>query len=612
MTSENPFSPAFARSTFLETVGGGEVLRRLDAGLGARESFLLLTGASGVGKTTLVHEAIARWDSRVTAAFLAYPMLTAMELLEEIVLRFGGEPADGASRPRLMACLERSLTNIAGRGQTAMIVVDAAHRLPPESLDELHLLVNAVQQARLSLEVLLIGSPELEALIEGPTLTALRERLSVRAKLEPLSPGETRRYLRHRVSVVGDDGATLFPRKVCLEVAALTGGVPRRINTLVGEALRIARDAEARTISLEHLRTATDTLAGTMPARVSDEPDDEESAPSPNLMDVIPDAKAKTPILVPESSLAPSMRSTPAAVEPTAHPPKRESAHSRLEMSFAEEADPPAPPASHDPDEWVSRFVGDQGPIQIGSQAMAMSASAVESEWEHEQQPASNAARPPTVDEAQPTPPSEERVQRWISHRNSTRVITYSLVAIAMFSVIALVIRVRLQTSEEKRQVLAGANTVGSRASVEAVSDPRRAAVINVASRRAVRDSVRSTRRYTLAVGEFSDLQAAFDERDRIHVLTRMDTWVVPASDSAGPHRIVLGVYRSPERAQNAARMLLRSRTLPAATVVALPKRGARQYRIRSPHRGAGTPPPAADSAQDRGVEAEPPAAPDL
>lgn len=579
---ENPFSPAFERSAFLETVGGREVLRRLDAGLGAREPFLLLTGESGAGKTALVHEAIARWDSRVTAVFLAYPSLTAKELLEEIVLRFGGEPADGASRPRLMACLERSLTDIAGRGQTAMIVVDAAQRLLPESLDELHLLVNAVQQARLSFEVLLMGTPELEALIDSPTLAALRERLSVRVKLEPLSPGETRRYLRHRVSVAGEDGATLIPRKICLEIAALTGGVPRRINTLAGEALRIAREAQARTISVEHLRAATDALAGKMAARASDEPDEEERAPSPNSIDVLLEPKAKTPILVPEPSAARPTRSTPAAVEPTAHPAKRESANFRSETSHAGEAALPVVPASHDLGEWVSRFVGDQGPIRIGSQVMAMSNSAADPDRGH--RAAFDAARPRTMDEAPSTPPPQGRARPRTSNGNGSRVFTYALVTIAMFLGVALVIRAGLRTSGEKHQVVADAISSVSRPSVVAVSEPRRAAVIT-ASKPAASDSRRladqaimgPTRRYTLAVGEFSDLKAAFDERDRLHLLTGMDTWVVPAADELAPHRIVLGIYRSQERAQTAARMLLDSRTLAAATVVALPERSARQ-----------------------------------
>ena len=90
-------------------------------------------------------------------------------------------------------------------------------------------------------------------------------------------------------------------------------------------------------------------------------------------------------------------------------------------------------------------------------------------------------------------------------------------------------------------------------------------------------DSVRSTRRYTLAVGEFSDKQAAFDVRDRLHVMTGMDTWVVSAASDSGPHRIILGVYSSQERAQAAAKMLLGNHTLVSATVVVLPKPSARQ-----------------------------------
>ena len=159
---------------------------------------------------------------------------------------------------------------------------------------------------------------------------------------------------------------------------------------------------------------------------------------------------------------------------------------------------------------------------------------------------------------------------------------TYSLVAIAICSVIAFVIRVQLLTSGE---MAADATMAGSRASVAAASEQRSAVVITGTSRTAVSDSGRvadraarnSTQKYTLALGELSDLQAAFEERDRIHVLTGMETWVVPAADNSGPHRIVLGIYRSPEREQAVARMLLSSRTLTAATVVVLPKREARQ-----------------------------------
>ena len=277
MTPEAPFAPVHSRQSFLETPGGGGVLRRLDDGLGAREPFLLLTGDPGTGKTAIVHEAVARWGSRVTAAFLAYPALTGAEFLEEIVRRFGAEPADGASRSKLVACVERSLADIAGRGQIAVLVVDDAHNLSLELLEELRLLVNAAQQARLPLEVLLVGLPALETRLSQPAIAALRQRVSIHAKLEPLSPLETRRYLHHRVTAAGGDGPTLFSRKTCREIAARTHGVPRQINALAAEALRVAQVWGDQTVGVEHVQTAAAALGGFAPTGAAEDSDDADS-----------------------------------------------------------------------------------------------------------------------------------------------------------------------------------------------------------------------------------------------------------------------------------------------------------------------------------------------
>jgi cell division protein FtsN len=80
---------------------------------------------------------------------------------------------------------------------------------------------------------------------------------------------------------------------------------------------------------------------------------------------------------------------------------------------------------------------------------------------------------------------------------------------------------------------------------------------------------------FTIEVGGYLDLQTAIDERDRMQLLTGFEGWVIPADDGQ-KHRVVVGAYRNRTRAQNAANMLLRSRTLPRATVVPLPPREQR------------------------------------
>jgi len=606
---DSPFSPAFSRQSFLETAGAADALRRLEAGLGAREPFLLLTGEPGTGKTTLVHEAIARWEGRVAVAPLAYPALTGAELLEEIVRRFGGEVPDGASRPKLVACLEGALARIAGQGQVAMVVVDDAQKLSAELLEELRLLAGAAQQAGRSLEVLLAGLPALEALLEDPALDALRQRVSVRARLEPLPAGETRRYLRHRVDAAGGDGAALFPRKSCNEVVGLTLGVPRRINALASEALRLAREAGAEAVSPEHVRAAAASLWGEAAARVvptRDEEDESEkvspaSAPAPAPS---PGKEAKRG-LAGERPAAPKATAPPAptaaappprvaAGPPAAAQPPRAAAPAPLDD--ADVAPRPAP-THHDPNEWVARFIGDKGPIQIGSQAgghFTPLREPFESAGEGGPAPAGGASPsggPKPRSRAVSLPSARPR-----RRRGGLRVATYATLAgCAVIAAVVLLARTRGgPTASPARTAVAVADSQAApakgapRATRTATSAPIVTVVRPPSARAATGERpaaaapaakpVSPTGRWTVEVASAYDLQSAFDERDRIEELVGIEGWVVPAPEgSSAPHRIVLGIYRAHGRANAAAKMLTSSRTLPAARVVPLPRRSERR-----------------------------------
>ena len=537
MNSSNPFSPLLTPQAFFETLACGEALHLLGEGLGAREPFVLITGDAGVGKSALANQAIARWGERVTAAHLAFPALTGTELLEEILRRFGAEPPQGSSHPALIARLEAVFAEIAGRGQAAIMVVEDAHLLAPDAFEEYRLLANAAQQARRPLEVMLIGLPALELRLEEPALVAIRQRVSVRVQLAPLSAGDTRRFIRHRLAAAGADQANLFTRKLCDEIAAQSGGVPRRINALAAEALRRAHFPQpAQKVALG-------------------------SAPVPD--------QAAASDSVPQPPTWPKIEPVEAMAAPAS-----------------------APPTHHDPNEWVARFLGDKGPVQIGSLATPRAT------WSPEESaPLDVSSAGPRAAPAPRSPSRSHGVSRRPRPRgaNELRLVTsVALAALVVVSATLLGLRAsgKARSQATKSEVAAVGSSAASRGIEVTASRANRASSTNSSAdapaatpveaappAAAAKSATASPReRYTIQVSLRTDPQTASDERYRLQELTGIEGWVVPAAGGeAEQFTVVLGMFRSRERAQSAADALISTRTLEQVAVVPMPPRKLRQ-----------------------------------
>jgi type II secretory pathway predicted ATPase ExeA len=611
VTSDSPFAPVLARQFFLETLGAAEALRRLDDGLGAREPFLLITGDPGTGKSTLVNQAITRWGPRVSAAYLAYPAATNAELLEQILQRFGATVPEGASRPKLVASVENALADIAGRGQVAVIVVDDAHHLSAALLEELRLLVNAAHQARRPLEIMLVGLPALEATIDDPALEALRQRIAVRAKLQPLSPGETRRYIRHRIAATGDDRSNLFPRKTCAEIAVLSHGVPRQINALAGEALRLARDAGHPTVDPSHVRAAVAALSGVLPKDEREDGVDLGSeASSSAIPATLPTAKPTAtsseqpspaqsakpaappgpkPIAASSEKPSPAQGAKPAA-PPSAKPTAAPSAKPSIKPVDPAAASAPVPVTSQDAREWVARFIGDKGPLQIGSQVMA-SRGAPSASWGSFESEAGDPDLAQFGDaSAEPRKRASDGEPRSRHGRGGALrlVTTVSLVCIALAALVMIGLRATGGAQKGATSGSSGAKTASlapqrqSGGAAGAAAKDSKSTPVEDDTKRADRASEPATSRpeppYTLDTGGRLDLETAYDERERIQALTGIEGWVVPIDEpGADKYHVVLGIFRSYSRARSAAAMLTRSKTLSSVTVITLPPRTSRQ-----------------------------------
>ncbi len=630
MTAERPFAPSHSRESFVETRSGREILDRLGDGLGAREPFLLLTGEPGTGKTALVHEALARWGSRVTAAVLAFPALAGCELLEEIVRRFGVEPPEGASRSRLVACFESVVAEIAGRGQVAVLVVDDAHDLPAELLEELRLLVNAALQASRPIEVLLVGLPALEARLADPALPALGQRVSVRASTTALSSAETLRYLHHRVTAVGGDGPGLFSRRTSREIAALAHGVPRRIDALAGEALRLTRAAGQPTVSPEQVRAAALALWGAAAAsRATAASDADPAGAPPARSERRPDGKGRASTAAAAGAPAVASAAAPPVApgivtvaaplaQPASGPAVIPAAGTRHDDAAAPRHVPPAP---QDAKEWVARFVGSSGPLQISSRAF------VESKWapEPSDAPALESAPTPTAPEVESAPipaaskgprPRRARLLRAPSRsrRGRRAHVPAAAALIAIVAVVAVGAILRWGGCARRAARAAGSATTPMAPGVQAPGAVAAAAagsgaplvtrVVRAAPRADQRGATSLSpkpgaarapaggpgaaspasleaddqRRYTIDVGAYLDLERALLNRDRLRSRMRIEGWVVTSGTGGEEsHRIVLGVFRTPERATAAAHVLLADDAVTEAQVIPLPPRRLRR-----------------------------------
>jgi len=232
-----------------------EALAHLLYGIEEGEGFISVTGEVGTGKTTLCRTLLERLDGDLELAFLFNPSRTALELLQSICAEFD-LPAEGLTRRSLMTQLDAFLVEQKKQGRRVLLIIDEAQTLTENTLEQVRLLSNLETSREKLIQILLLGQPELDRKLDERGLRQLRQRISVRWKLEPLSPTETRAYVRHRLSVAAGEPKDLFSESALREVHRRTGGIPRLVNQLCDRALLAGYAARAAQIRPALVRAA--------------------------------------------------------------------------------------------------------------------------------------------------------------------------------------------------------------------------------------------------------------------------------------------------------------------------------------------------------------------
>jgi general secretion pathway protein A len=246
-----------------------EALAHLLYGIGSGGGFVLLTGEIGAGKTTVCRCFIEQIPANCRLAYIFNPKLTVEELLQTICDEFHVAPPQGAGVKGFVDAINRYLLESHAQGNNNVLVIDEAQNLAPEVLEQLRLLTNLETSERKLLQIILIGQPELRAMLARPELEQLAQRVIARYHLGPLSEAETGAYVAHRLAVAGVNAATPIPASLAPLIHGLTHGVPRRINLLCDRALLGAYVENSREVTRKILRRAADEVfAGEQKAAV--------------------------------------------------------------------------------------------------------------------------------------------------------------------------------------------------------------------------------------------------------------------------------------------------------------------------------------------------------
>jgi type II secretory pathway predicted ATPase ExeA len=243
-----PFDDAPDPAFYFDSQTHKKAMAYLGFGLAQGEGFIVLTGAPGTGKTTLLGHLLATIDHArlVPARLTATPDMGGAALLGAVAAAFGFA-AHGALEEEVFARIEHGLLGQARSGKQALLLIDDADQLAPPALGLLHRLAGIDAGETALLQIGLFGGPALDETLGTPSLEALRRRVIATHRLEPLQADEVEAYIEHRLALVGCLGTPRFTGDAFAALHGQTGGVPRALNRLADRLLRLGA-AEGRTI----------------------------------------------------------------------------------------------------------------------------------------------------------------------------------------------------------------------------------------------------------------------------------------------------------------------------------------------------------------------------
>jgi len=252
---EAPFRITPHTDFFFDGAERGATLEALTYAVLHEEGIVKVSGEVGSGKTMLCRVLMERLPPEADTVYLADPSLSRDEILHTIAQELKFELGDGRFTVALRE-LQDQLIRLYAEGRRVVILIDEAHAMPTETLEQVRLLSNIETSRHKLLQIVLFGQPELDEALAAPSMRQLKDRITHSFRMRPLDAQEVGKYLSFRMRAAGYRGPDVFTPRAVAAIARASSGLTRRVNILADKSLLAAFSEDTHAVTVRQVRRA--------------------------------------------------------------------------------------------------------------------------------------------------------------------------------------------------------------------------------------------------------------------------------------------------------------------------------------------------------------------